>query len=98
MEQCRCAFGRYRASSGYSRRPSVHLGLDSINLGCAWSSITRRNRPNKSDSTKKHSLWTNEKGHQMSSLRLLESNYGVCQKGNAIRILFSESKSLGLSR
>jgi hypothetical protein len=35
MEEGRCAFGRYWASPCYSRGPSVDLGLDNINLGCA---------------------------------------------------------------
>ena len=40
MKQCRCAFARYRASSRYSRRPSVHLGLDRLNLDGAWTGMT----------------------------------------------------------
>ena len=53
MEEGRCAFGRYRASSRYSRRPSVHLGLDGLNLDGAWTSMTRSNGCDKPNSTKK---------------------------------------------
>jgi hypothetical protein len=68
MERRRCAFTRDRASSRYSRCPSVHLGLDGLNLDGAWTSMTRSNGCNKSDSTKKQSLWTRETGHRTSSL------------------------------
>lgn len=56
MEPCRCAFGRYWASSRYSRRPSVHLGLDGLNLDGAWPGMARSSGCDKPDSTKKQSL------------------------------------------
>ncbi len=66
MEECRCTFTRYRASSRYSRRPSVNLGLHDSNLGCTWTSMTDRNRRNKRNSAEKQSLRANETGHWMS--------------------------------
>jgi hypothetical protein len=67
MEPCRCAFGRDWASTRDSRRPSVHLGLDGLNLDGAWTGMTRSgcDKPN---STKKQRLWTIETGHRTSSL------------------------------
>jgi hypothetical protein len=56
MEQRRCAFGRYWASTRDSRRPSVHLGLDGLNLDGAWTRMTRSNGCDKSSNTKKQSL------------------------------------------
>jgi hypothetical protein len=68
MEESRCAFARYRASCCYSRGPGVHLGLHSINLGCAWTGMARRNGCDKSGSTKKQSLSACETGHLTSPL------------------------------
>jgi hypothetical protein len=56
MEQCRCAFARDRASSRYSRSSSINLGLDSINLGCAWTSMTDCSRCNKRNNSDNQSL------------------------------------------
>jgi hypothetical protein len=64
MEEGRCTFGRYWACTRYRRSPSIDLGLDSINLGCAWTSVTRGNRCNKSKGTKEQTLWANETEHR----------------------------------